>query len=222
MKPILRLCFLLIVALLTWAQVAKDANKEFATEKSRESVAKRLSDPKREQRMKPKELIALLKIQPGSTVADVGTGTGMMLPHLSEAVGPSGRVIAEDIHPDFMSNIEAKIKSNNWSNVTAVQGGERNPNLPEGQVDLVFILDTYHHFDYPGEMLGHIARSMKPDARLAIVDFYRRGSRDGGEDMSKHVRADKPEVIKEIEANGWQLLSQQDHSDQYVLIFRRK
>lgn len=215
--------FLLLLLPSASAQVAVDANKEYQTPQGRERIVKTLEDPHRQDRLKPRELAALLGIKPGSTVADVGTGTGMMLPFLVEAVGPSGRVIAEDIQQDFLSKAEAKVKSNNWSNVTLVLGADRNPNLPEGQLDLVFVLDAYHHFDYPAEMLGHIARALKPDGRLAIADFYRhrRGPQD--KDMSKHVRADKDEVLREIEGNGYQLQAQQDHgSTQYVLIFRKK
>ncbi len=221
MKPTLRVCSFLLLGALAYAQAAKEANKEFTTPESRAKVAKTLADPKREERLKPKELLALLEVAPGSTVADVGTGTGMMLPHLVEAVGPSGRVLAEDIHPDFLERIEARIKSSGWSNVTPVLGTERDPKLPAGQVDLAFILDTYHHFDYPEEMLGHVARSLKSGGRLAIVDFYRRRRAAQDKDMSTHVRADKDEVIKEIEGLGWKLESNRDHaSNQYVLIFR--
>ena len=156
-------------------------------------------------------------------MADVGTGTGMMLPYLAEAVGASGRVIAEDIREDFLEQAKSRAKAKNLTNVTFVQGNDRSPNLPEGQLDLVFTLDVYHHFDYPPAMLGHISRGLKPDGRLAIADFYRtkRGPQD--KDQSKHVRADKDEVIREVEANGFQLVSDQDHlPNQYLLLFRKK
>jgi len=205
------------------AQVAAEANKQYQTTEGREGIAKTLSDAAREERQKPRELTALLGLQPGNTVSDVGTGTGMMLPYLAEAVGASGRVIAEDIQQDFLDKAKARAKEKNLSNVTFVLGSDRNPNLPEGQADVVFCLDAYHHFDYPADMLGHFARALKPGGRLAIADFYRsrRGAQD--KDMKGHIRADKDEVKREVQANGWELLSEHDHlSNQYLLLFRKK
>ncbi len=222
-----RRLLVLLAAATLWvapvgAQVAAEANKQYQTPEGRKGIIKTLDDPQRFERLKARELAALLGIQPGSTVADVGAGTGMMLPFLSEAVGPSGRVISQDIQPDFLARAEARIKTNNLSNVTTLLGTDRDPNLPEGQLDLVFSLDAYHHFDYPAEMLAHFSRALKPDGRLAIADFYkrRRGAQD--KDMSSHVRTDKEEVVREIESNGFRLVTQQDHgSNQYVLIFRK-
>ena len=214
---------LLTLFLPAAAQVAKEANKEYQSPADRERIIQRLENTDRVERLKLKELIPLLGIRPGSTVADVATGTGIMLPFLVEAVGPSGRVVAEDIQQQFLDKAQEKVKANGWSNVTLTLGADRNPNLPAGQLDLVFILDAFHHFDYPGEMLDHIARSLKPGGRLAIMEIYqkRRGSKD--EDMSKHVRADKDQFTKEIEGFGWRLLSQNDHAtNQYLLIFSKK
>lgn len=224
MKSIAKVVFILLGFLAClWPQVATEANKQYQTPEGRQGIAKTLESPDRAERLKARELVALLGIQPGNTVADIGTGTGMMLPVLVEAVGPTGRVIAEDIQQDFLSKAEAKIKSNNWSNVTPILGTDRDPKLPEGQVDLAFTLDAYHHFDYPAEMLGHITRALKPAGRFVVADFYRtrRGPQD--KDMKGHLRADKDEVIREIESNGFQLLAQHDHgTNQYVLIFGKK
>jgi ubiquinone/menaquinone biosynthesis C-methylase UbiE len=206
-----------------WAQVAAEANRQYQTPEGRAGIAKTLDSADREQRQKPRELVALLGIKAGDTVADVGAGTGMMLPYLSEAVGPSGRVIAQDIQQDFLDRAKEKAKARNLTNVTFVLGTDRNPSLPEKQLDLIFSLDAYHHFDYPADMLGHFSRALKPGGRLAVADFYRskRGPQD--KDMKGHVRAEKDEVIREIESNGYQLLSDQDHaSNQYVVIFRKK
>jgi ubiquinone/menaquinone biosynthesis C-methylase UbiE len=208
---------------LGWTQVAKEVNKDYYTPEGRARIAKSLEDHHRQARFQPPAMLAALGIKPGSTVADVGTGVGMMLPYLSEAVGPAGRVIAQDIQNDFLLKAQARAKAKALKNVTFVLGAERNPKLPEAQVDLVFVLDSYHHFDYPAEMLRHIGRSLKPDGRLAIVDFYRhrRGPQD--KDMSDHVRADKDEAVREIQANGYELITQQDHgSNQYILIFRKR
>src|SRR5437867_10744858 len=111
MKPILR-AFLLSGLLLPALrpQVAKQANKNYQTPEGRSKVAKSLSDPHRADELKPKELIAQLDIKPGSTIADVGTGVGVFLSYLSEAVGPSGWVIAEDIVQDFLDKAQERIK----------------------------------------------------------------------------------------------------------------
>jgi ubiquinone/menaquinone biosynthesis C-methylase UbiE len=217
--------FLLLLACLaaSLAQVATEANKQYQTPEGRKGLAKTLGSPDRERNIRPKELLASVGIKPGSTVADVGTGVGMMLPHLVEAVGPAGRVIAQDIQQDFLTQAQARIKSNNWTNVTTVLGTDRDPRLPSGQVDAVFILDAYHHFDYPADMLGHIARALKPDGRLVIADYYRFRRNGKGQDKSGHIRADRDEVRGEIESNGYRLLSNHDHAeDQYVLIFGKK
>ena len=210
------------LAALVWAQVATEANKQYQTPEGRQGLLKTLTSKDRENNMRPKELLALIGIQPGSTVADVGTGPGMMLPHLVATVGPSGRVIAEDIQQDFLDRAQERIKSNGWTNVTTVLGGDRDPKLPTG-LDLIFTLDAYHHFDYPAEMLGHFARALKPDGRLVIADFYKHRRNGKGQDKSGHVRIEKDEVKKEVESNGWRLLSDKDHGDtQYVLIFWKR
>ncbi|MBI3666496.1 MAG: methyltransferase domain-containing protein [Acidobacteria bacterium] len=206
-----------------WPQVAKEANKDYQTPEGRRRVASTLDDPHRQEALKANELIARLGIKPSSVVADVGTGTGFMLPYFSEAVGSAGRVIAEDIQQDFLDKAAARIQSQHLSNVSTVLGGDKNPNLPEGQLDLVFMLDVYHHFDYPSDMLAHFSRALKAEGRLAVADYYRhrRGPQDG--DMSGHIRADRDEVIREIESNGFRLESKSDNgSQQYLLIFAKK
>jgi ubiquinone/menaquinone biosynthesis C-methylase UbiE len=213
------------LALLLWlpavrAQVAAEANKEYQTHEGRERIASTLGSTKRTEDLKPRELIGSLGIKPGSTVADVGTGVGVFLPALSEAVGPSGRVIAEDIQQDFLDKARERIQSEHLANVTTLLGTEHDPKLPEGQVDLVWIFDVYHHFNYPAEMLDHISKALKPDGRLVIGDMYRN---KGGKDQRKHVRADRDEVIQEVENSGYKLLNYRDHGvNQYVLIFRKK
>jgi ubiquinone/menaquinone biosynthesis C-methylase UbiE len=206
-----------------WTQAAREANRDYRTLEGRAGIAKRLDDSHRKERLQPAGIVAALQIGRGTTVADVGTGVGVMLPYLSDAVGPAGRVLAQDIHRDFLDQAEARAGSAKLQNVSFVLGTERNPGLPARQADLVLVLDAYHHFDYPSEMLGHIKGALTAAGRLAIVDFYRFRRGPDGDDMRNHVRADKDEVVREIEGQGFDLLSQRDHAaNQYILIFRSR
>src|ERR1039457_3803530 len=125
------------------AQVAQQANSGYQTEAERKSVAKTLADPGREQQQKPGQLVVAMGLQPGMTVADVGTGVGYMLPYLSKRVGPAGRVIAEDIFDDFLAAAKQTVENSSLPNVTFVKGAETDPNLPDGQVDMELVLDAY-------------------------------------------------------------------------------
>lgn len=224
MRRLLRFsCLGLAFALLGLTQVAREANRDYSTPEGRARIAERLEDSHRRERLQPPVLVAALDIRPGATVADVGTGTGVMLPYLSKAVGESGRVLAQDIHQDFLNIAEARVKREELHNVSFVLGADRNPGLPERHVDLVLVLDAYHHFDFPAEMLRHIGRALKPGGRVAIVDFYRFRRSADGDDMRQHVRADKEEVVRELDSYGYELVSQKDHADnQYLLILKKK
>ena len=100
-----------------------------------------------------------------------------------------------------------------------VLGTEKDPKLPDGQVDLALILDAYHHFDYPAEMLAGIHRGLKPGGRLAIVEFYQKGFTD-----PKHIRFDENGLVKEITAHGFEFVSLAPFIEnrQFVALFRRK
>jgi ubiquinone/menaquinone biosynthesis C-methylase UbiE len=149
-------------------------------------------------------------------VADIGTGAGFMLPYLADAVGTAGRVVAEDIFPDFLDEAKETAGEKKLTNVQFVLGTEKDVKLEPGTIDLAFVLDAYHHFDYPAEMLNSIRRALKDGGRLAIVDFYQRGFRD-----PKHIRLDDREVIQEVTRHGFTLLSSRPFQPdrQYLAIF---
>jgi ubiquinone/menaquinone biosynthesis C-methylase UbiE len=156
-----------------------------------------------------------MDIKPGMTVADIGTGVGYMLPFLSSAVGPSGKVYGEDIQTDFLDRAKAK----KAANVELILGTETDPKLPAGAVDVALVLDVYHHFDYPDKMLAAIRRGLKPGAHLVIVDFYKSASPSPG-----HIRLERDDVVAEVEGNGFHLLAKRDHTpnSQYMLTFEKK
>ena len=212
------LALALLVSATAFPQVAADANKGYQTPEDRAKVAANLGSHDRAARQKPTELIARLNLAPGMMVADIGTGIGFMLPYLSMAVGPQGHVIAEDIFPDFLAKARATAQSNQLSNVAFIQGDEKSTRLPLASVHLALILDAYHHFDYPKEMLASIHKGLAPGGRLVIVDFYKRGFRDPA-----HIRLDDDGVIAEVKENGFTLIESKPFTpdSQYMAIFRK-
>ena len=211
---------------LMWAQAAPDANRAYQTKEGRAGIAAALDRSDRDARQRPQELVAELGIQPGSTVVDLGTGPGYMLPFLSRAVGKKGKVIAEDIQSDFLDPARAKAKQEKLSNVEFVLGSGTDPHLAESSADFILILDAYHHFDYPDRMLASLRRALRDGGRLGIVEYHKkRGAMEGDPDRAlQHIRLDADGVVKEVEAGGFRLLSRKDHipDSQYIAIFEKR
>ncbi len=207
-------------------QVAQEANRDYRTPKDRAQIVRRLEAPARLARIRPVELVAALEIKPGSTVVDLGTGTGNLLEALSHAVGTKGRLIAEDSHNDFLDRARERAKSAGLANVQFLLGTERDPKLPAGAADLVIMLDAYHHFDYPEQMLAAVKRGLGPGGRLAIIEYHKkRGAMemDDPDFAIKHIRAGAEQVAREAEAAGFKLLWRRDHApdSQYIAMFGR-
>ncbi len=205
------------------AQVAREANSTYQTEDERKSIAAGLADPNRDERQKPRELVEAMGLARGMSVADIGTGIGYMLPFLSHAVGRGGRVYAEDIFDDFLAAAKQRAENQKLANVTFIKGTDTDPMLPEGQLDEVLLLDVYHHLDYPEKMLAAIHKSLRPEGRLVIVEYFKSATSMPGGRAMKHIRLDKPDVVKEIEANHFHLVSEREHiqGSQYMLVLAK-
>jgi predicted methyltransferase len=158
----------------------------------------------------------------GSTVADVGAGTGLFSMMLSSAVGPEGRVYAEEVEEKFSRFIAERAAREGHANVVSVVGTETTVGLPPGSIDLAFLCDVYHHFDRPAEMLASIRRALRPGGQMFVLDFKREPGRSPAW-VFQHVRADEQTVLREIEAAGFTSTAV-DHSlqDSYALRFRRR
>ncbi len=217
---------LLAVGAAAWSQVAREANRDYETAEQRAQMVERLESQARLANLRPGELVSRLEIVHGSTVVDLGTGTGTLLEELSRAVGPGGRVVAEDIHADFLERARGRAKTAGLANVEFVLGTESDPRLPAGAADLVVVLDAYHHFDYPEQMLAAIKRSLRPGGRLAIVEYHKkRGAMEVDPDFAlAHIRAGADEVVREVEAAGYKLVWRREHAPgrQYVAMFRKR
>lgn len=217
----------LVLAYPAFAQVAGEANQGYKTPEGRANVAKVLSDPAREDRQKPRDIVDALDLKPGSTVADLGTGVGFMLPYLSHAVGDTGHVIGEDIQSDFLDQAKMKTRLSRLNNVQFVLGTDRDPKLPADSLEGVLVLDVYHHFDYPEAMLEHIRDSLLSDGKLVIVEYFKRPGAMNNPDPNfavQHIRLDQDDLIKEVEASGFRLISKRDlvPKSQYIAVFEKK
>jgi ubiquinone/menaquinone biosynthesis C-methylase UbiE len=221
------LASLSLICPAAFAQVAGQANEGYKTPEGRQNVAKGLSDPAREERQKPRDIVDALDLKPGGTVADIGTGVGFMLPYLSHAVGDTGHVIGEDIQSDFLNQAKMKAQLSRLNNVQFVLGTDRDPKLPADTLEGVLILDVYHHFDYPEAMLQHISDSLLSDGKLVIVEYFKRPGAMRNPDPNfalQHIRLDQDDLIKEVEANGFRLVSKRDlvPKSQYIAVFQKK
>jgi ubiquinone/menaquinone biosynthesis C-methylase UbiE len=160
-------------------------------------------------------------VRPGMTVADVGAGTGLFTMLFARAVGPEGKVYAVDISKDFLADIERRAAAYHVANVAVVLSNPKDTLLPWNSIDLVFICDSYHHFEYPRTMLDSVARALKPDGELIVVDF-RRIPGVSSPWVMQHVRAGEAEVTKEIKAAGFELIGREGFlRENYFLRFRK-
>lgn len=127
--------------------------------------------PERIREEDPDRMLASLEIKKGAVVADVGAGVGYHVWRLSEIVGPTGKVIGEDIQPEMLRMLKKNIDDRKLRNVEIVLGTPSDPKLPENSLDLVLMVDVYHEFADPIAMMGHIRKALKPDGRMVLIEF---------------------------------------------------
>ena len=162
-----------------------------------------------------------LDIRPGMRIADVGAGTGLYTMLFARAVGSAGKVYAVDISESFIEAIGARAAGAGLDNVVPVVNDQKGTSLPSDSVDLVFLADTYHHFEYPRAMLASMHQALVPDGDLVIIDFRRIAGVTNPWIMS-HVRAGRQQVIDEVEAAGFRFVDEPLRlRGNYVLRFRK-
>ncbi len=118
----------------------------------------------------PDRVVESLNIPRGATVADIGTGAGYFLPYLVEAVGPEGRVFAVDVDPEIAEQLQTLVAEAGYDNVEIVLAEYDDPLLPDGQIDLVFLCNTYHHIEDRPAYFSRLLTDLSPHARVAILD----------------------------------------------------
>ena len=168
------------------------------------------------------DIIRHLRLRPGLDIADVGAGTGFFTALMAREVAPGGRVYAVDIAKNFVDASVQRSGDQGLTNVVGIVNDPQSVRLPPQSVDLVFISDTYHHFEYPQSTMRSIHRALRPDGELVVIDFKRIPGISSPWVMG-HVRAGEEQVIAEITAAGFLLSERLDFMQtQFYLRFRRQ
>jgi SAM-dependent methyltransferase len=174
-------------------------------------------DPERDSWQKPDEIVAALAIEPGHVVADLGAGTGYLAERLSRAVGRGGRVFAIEVEATLIEHIGRRAQRSELENLTPILASADDPRLPDHFVDLVVVLDTYHHLDQRDRYLARLARALRPGGRVAIID-WRDGELPVGPPPDHKLAREA--VLAEMTTNGFRLSGEPTFlANQYFLIF---
>ncbi|MBI5506789.1 MAG: methyltransferase domain-containing protein [Deltaproteobacteria bacterium] len=174
-------------------------------------------DPARDQWQKPAELVRALGIGAGMRVADLGAGTGYFSRYLSAAVGESGTVFAVDPEPNLVAHLRERAEREGTANVVPVLASRENPRLPAAGIDLVLVVDTFHHIDDRPGYFRRLAGCLKPGGRVAIVDFKKEDLPVGPPLDHKLTR---DQIVEEMQAAGYRLVAEPGLLPyQYALIF---
>jgi len=152
-----------------------------------------LNRPEREKEENPEGALDALALKPGMVVADVGAGTGYMSLRMAKRVGPSGKVYANDLQPEMLRRLRENAAKAGITNIETVQGEEADPKLPAGRMDLVLLVDVYHEFSKPREMIDKIRESLKPTGRLVLLEYRK-------EDPKVPIREEHKMTVAEVKA----------------------
>jgi ubiquinone/menaquinone biosynthesis C-methylase UbiE len=175
-----------------------------------------LEGPDRDAWQRPDQIMDALSISEASVVADLGAGGGWFTVRLARRVGPNGRVYAEDIQPQMIEAISRRVQREGLKNVVTKLGTPVDPGLDAKSVDAVLIVDAYHEVEQPVTLLKNVAKALKSDGVIGIVNFKKDG---GGPGPAMDVRIDPEKVIGDARAAGLELRKRENLRYQYLLTF---
>jgi cyclopropane fatty-acyl-phospholipid synthase-like methyltransferase len=177
--------------------------------------AKSFDDPQRDAWQMPDRVISALALKPNASAADIGAGTGYFSMRLAKAV-PGGAVYAVDIEPNMVAHLKTRAATEKLTNVTPVLASAASPNLPK-PVDLILVVDTYHHIGNRPDYFRALRASLTPGGRIAIIDF-RKDAPDG---PPAHFRFTPEQIKKEMADAGYAVDAAHDFLPrQHFLVFR--
>ena len=178
-----------------------------------------LDRTERELEEDPDLAMRLIRVQRGSTVADLGAGSGYFTVRLARAVGAAGKVYAVDIQPGMLELLQRAVTKERFTNVIPVLGAADDPRLPAESLDLVMMVDVYHELASPQVTLGHLKRALKPGGRLVLLEYR---AEDPDVPIRPEHKMTKAQVKLEIEHEGFkQQRVYDDLPRQHLIIFTR-
>jgi len=177
-----------------------------------------LDRPEREREERTDLLLEALSLKPTDVVADIGAGTGfftfLMAPEVAK-----GKVLAVDIQPEMIQYLNEGKATHKAMNVQPILGTESDPKLPANSIDLAILIDAYHEFSYPREMMGHIASALKPGGRVVLVEYR---AEDPTVQIKELHKLSVAQATKEMKAAGLKLLKNDDRlPQQHIMFFGR-
>jgi ubiquinone/menaquinone biosynthesis C-methylase UbiE len=161
-----------------------------------------LTRDEREQEERCSLMLASLGVKRGMTLCDMGCGNGFYTVQLAKMVGQQGHVYAVDIQPEMLKMLNERADREGVTNITPVLGTFQDPRLPRNQVDLVLMVDVYHEFSHPAEMLAALKKTLTPDGALVFVEFR---AEDATVPIKPEHKMTRAQLDKELVANGYRL-----------------
>lgn len=202
-KAILFLCFILCLSSTSIACTKQ--NKDFA-----EGWERRLN------RIQPPEKIMdTIGLKPGMIIGDIGAGTGRFAVWFADRVGETGKVYANDIDERALRHLERRCRQHGFNNVIPILGEVVDPKIPEGVLDIAFMINVYHHLDKPIGLLKNIIPTLKPEGILVIVEH------DPVKSGWKSESTSKEKMVKQATQAGYELIKIEDFlPNDYIYFFR--
>jgi precorrin-6B methylase 2 len=240
-KPIRWICFVVLLLSWTWEACAQadppkvDADFYQTGPRTRDGIGKYymgreisqvmghrgagwLERKSREAEERTDLLLGFLSSLPGETVADIGAGTGYFTLPIAQRLA-SGQVLAVDLQPEMLNIVSKRADELGIDNIELIRGSVDNPNLPSGLVDIALLVDAYHEFSHPREMMIGIANGLRVGGRVVLVEYR-------GEDLSIPIKPlhkmTQKQAILELESVGLKWQSTEDFlPQQHVMIFTK-
>ncbi len=162
-------------------------------------------------------LLANLNLRQGMTVCDLGCGNGFHSLPLARLIGGKGQVFAVDIQPEMLNLLRENAEREGIDNITPILGSVFDPRLPDEAIDLILLVDVYHEFSHPEHMLARMRSALKPEGRIALVEFR---TEDENVPIKPEHKMSKEQIMKEFPPNGFKLVSEFDKLPwQHVMFF---